>query len=99
MEIQRASALFNSLENDLRATNPPLTPTFSPNTSNQNFQIGILFNVVESFGNKVFKDDSLSTPIALRARVVSYALVAYMVFIESGLEIERDSAFLIVGSD
>jgi hypothetical protein len=35
---------------DWRATIAPLTPTISPNTSNLNFEIDILFNVVESSG-------------------------------------------------
>ena len=40
-----------------------------------------MFNAVESFGNCVFENDN--SPTALRARVVSYALEAYKVFIES----------------
>jgi hypothetical protein len=36
---------------DWRATNVPLTPTISPNTSIQNFEIAIFFNVVKSSGN------------------------------------------------
>jgi hypothetical protein len=47
-------------------------PKISSNTSNQNFEMVILFNVVESSENYVFEDDNLPTP--LRARVVSYAL-------------------------
>jgi hypothetical protein len=35
---------------------PPVMPTISPNTSNKNFEIGILFNVVENSGNFVFED-------------------------------------------
>ena len=46
-------------------------PQFS-NIFNQNFEIVILFNVVETSGNYVFEDDN--PPIALRERVVSYAL-------------------------
>jgi hypothetical protein len=41
----------------------------------------------------------MTAPKTLRARVVSYALAAYKVFIESGpilLQIERASAILIV---
>ena len=42
--------------------------------------MAIFFNVVENSGNYVFEDDN---PLrALRARVVSYALGAYKVFIE-----------------
>jgi hypothetical protein len=56
-------------------------PTISPNTSNQNFEIAISFNLVESSENWIFEDDSPFT--ALRARVVIYDLGAYKVFIES----------------
>jgi hypothetical protein len=44
--------------------------------------MAILFNVIVRFGNYAFEDDNL-LPIAFRTRVVSYALRAYMVFIES----------------
>ena len=60
-----------------------------------------MFNVVERSGNYVFEDDT--PPTALRARVVSHALKAFKVFIESlvvetskgliQLEIDRASAF------
>jgi hypothetical protein len=61
-----------TVKSDWKATNPPLIPTISPNTSNQNIEIGILFNVIENSGYCVFEDDK---PIKLlRARVVSYAL-------------------------
>jgi hypothetical protein len=36
-------------KSDWKATNTPSTPTISPNTSNQNFEIAILFSVVGSF--------------------------------------------------
>ena len=65
------------VESDSRATIAPLTPVISPNTSNQNFGIAILFNIVECSGNQVFEDDNPLT--ALRARVVSYFLGAYKV--------------------
>jgi hypothetical protein len=65
---------FLIVECDWRATKPSLTPTISPNTSNQNFEIDILFNVVERSGNYVFEDDT--PPTVPRARVVSYALGA-----------------------
>jgi hypothetical protein len=48
---------FLIVKTDWRATNLPPTPTISPNTSNQNFEIAILFNVVEKSGNEVFEDD------------------------------------------
>jgi hypothetical protein len=57
LEIERASA-FLIVERDWRATNVPLTPTIFPNTSNQNFEIAILFNVVESSGSYVIEDDN-----------------------------------------
>jgi len=42
---------FLIIKRNWRATNLPLMPTFSPNTSNQNFEITILCNVVESSEN------------------------------------------------
>jgi hypothetical protein len=63
---------FLIVESDWVESSPPFTPTISPNTSNQNFEIAILFNVVEWSGNYVFEVDNPS--IALRSRVVSYAL-------------------------
>ena len=71
---------FLIVESDWRATKPPLTPPISPNTSNKNFEIAILFNVVEKSGNYIFGDDT--PPTALRVRVVIYALGTYKVFIE-----------------
>jgi hypothetical protein len=59
----------------LRITNIPLTATISQNTSNQNFEIAILFDVVKKSGNYRFDDDT--PPTALRKRVVSYALGAF----------------------
>ena len=56
-------------------------PKISPNTSNQNFETAILFKVVEKSGNYIFEDDP--SPTSLRAKVVSYALGTYTVFIES----------------
>jgi hypothetical protein len=49
------------VESDSKATDTPSTPTISPNTSNQNFDIAILFNVVESSGNYIFVQDIHST--------------------------------------
>jgi hypothetical protein len=46
------------------------------NTSNQNFEIAILFSVVD------FQMENRHSPTTLRARVVSYVLGAYKVFIE-----------------
>jgi len=39
-----------------RATDPPPKPTISLNTSNQNFEITILFNAFDRSRNYVFKD-------------------------------------------
>jgi hypothetical protein len=74
LEIERASALLKA-KSDWRATKNPLTPSISLNTSNQNFEMAILFNVVESSGNEVFEDDN--PPTDLRSSVVLYALGAY----------------------
>jgi hypothetical protein len=41
-----------------KATNTPSKPTIYPKTSNKNFEIAILFNVVENSVNLVFKDDN-----------------------------------------
>ena len=65
------------VKSDWRKANTPPTPTISPKTSNKNFEIAILFNVVEKSENYVFGDDT--APTALSARVVSYAMGAYKV--------------------
>ena len=41
---------------------PPTKPIIFPNTSNQNFEITILFNVFERSGNYVFKDKKSPHP-------------------------------------
>ena len=71
------------VESEWRATNPPLPPTIFPNTFNQSLEIAIFFNVAESSGNNVFEDDEILR--APSAKVVSYALGAYMVFIDSAV--------------
>jgi hypothetical protein len=72
---------FLTVEREWKAANRPLTLTIFPNTSNHNLETANLFNVVESSGNYVFEDDEpLRAP---RAKVVSYALRAYKVFIDS----------------
>jgi hypothetical protein len=38
---------FLIVESDWKAANTPSTPTISPNASNQNFEIAILFKVVD----------------------------------------------------
>jgi hypothetical protein len=45
---------FLTVKSNCRATNLPPTPTIFSNTSNKNFEIAILFNVVENSGNYVF---------------------------------------------
>ena len=62
---------FFIVESDWRAINPSLTLTISPNTSHQNFEITIMLNVVERFGNYVFDDDN-PPPQSSRAKVVIY---------------------------
>ena len=71
---------FLIVESEWRVINPLLTPTISPKTFNQSLEIAILFNVVESSVNYVFKYDE--PPRVPRAKVVSYALGAYKVFID-----------------
>jgi hypothetical protein len=68
---------FLIVKSDWRKTNTPPTPIISLKTSNKNFEIAILFNVVEKSGNYVFEDVTL--PRTLSTRVVSYALGAYEV--------------------
>ena len=66
------------VKSDWKATNPLPRPPFFQ--IHYNFEIAILFNVVEKSGNYVFGDDNPLT--AQRARVVSYAIGAYKVYIE-----------------
>jgi hypothetical protein len=84
---------FLIVESDWRATKPPVIPIISPNTSNQSFEIDILFDVVQRSRNYVFEDDT--PPTALRARVASYALLAYNVYIESVVVKTSKTAHLI----
>ena len=70
---------FLIVKSDWRTTNNPFPHTITPNASNQNFEIAILFDEAKKSGNYVFEDDTPRT--ALRARVVSYTLGAYKVFI------------------
>jgi len=58
--------------------NTPLKTIISPNTSNQSFEIGILFSVIGRAGNYVFEDD---TPPLYKhqGKVVCYALGSYKV--------------------
>jgi hypothetical protein len=56
-------------------------PSISSNTSNQNFEIAILINAVESSGNYIFQKDTPPSTV-IRARVITYALGAYKVFIQ-----------------
>jgi hypothetical protein len=60
----------------------PPTPTISTSLSNQNFEIAILFSVIERSGNYIFKDGK--SPTVLRDRVISYTLETYEVYIEKG---------------
>jgi hypothetical protein len=77
---------FLIVESDCKATNTPSTLTISPNTSNKNFEIAILFNVVDfliriSFLRAILLTAFREPPKALRERVESYTLGAYKVFI------------------
>jgi len=53
LDIETASALL-LVKSDWRTTNSPPTPTISPNTSNQNFEMVIFFNEVKRSGNNLF---------------------------------------------
>ena len=46
---------FLSGQKDWRATSPPPTPIYSPKLSDQNFEIVILFSIVERSNNYVFR--------------------------------------------
>ena len=91
---------FLIVKSEWRVINLPFMTTISPNTFNQSLETAIFFNVVESSGNYIFKDDE--PPRAPRAKVVSISLRAYKVFIDRfvvklqkgliQLEIERASA-------
>ena len=72
---------FLIVESDWKATSTPSTPTISPNTSKQNFEIPILFNAFESSGNYTFEQGT--SPTVFRARVISYALGAYKFLLKS----------------
>jgi len=64
----------------LEGNNLPPSLTISPKTSDRNFEIAILFTVIKRSGNYVFEDDD--PPKTFRARVVSYVLEAFKVYIE-----------------
>jgi hypothetical protein len=72
---------FLIVESDWKETITPSTPTISPSTSDQYFEIAIFFSVVD-FQIEIMLLRGHS-PTALRARVVSYALGAYKVLRES----------------
>jgi hypothetical protein len=71
---------FLIVESDWKATNTPSMPIISPNTSNKDFDIAILFHAVQSSENYTFEQDT--PPRVFKARVISYALGAYKVSIE-----------------
>jgi hypothetical protein len=75
---------FLIVENDCRATNLFSRPPFSQTHAIKILRQPFFFNVIESSGNYVLEDDKPSpSPTALRERVISYALGAYKVLIES----------------
>jgi hypothetical protein len=79
LEIGVAFALFHRWV-DSKATETPSMPTISPNTSNKDFEIDILFHAVQSSGNYAVEEDT--PPTVFRARVTSYILEANEVSIE-----------------
>jgi hypothetical protein len=76
---------FLIVQSDWKATNSPSTSTISPNTSNQNLEIASLLSVVDFLIEIMFlrRNFVLRRNTALRARVVSYALGSYKIFITS----------------
>ena len=73
----------------------PPTPIIPPNTSNPNFEIAILFSVVDFQIENMFLRRTL--PQTLRTRVLSYALGAYKVFIE-GVVVETSKGAHLTGN-
>jgi hypothetical protein len=66
-------------QSDLRAANPHIV--FSTNASDRTFEKANCLKVVENYqSNKVFRVDGI--PQSPGVRVISYAPVAYKVFIE-----------------
>ena len=60
LEIEGTSAPFNCQKWLRGQQTPSQRPSFLLNTNtNQNFEIAILFNVIERSGNYVFEDDNL----------------------------------------
>ena len=57
--IPKGQLPFIRVEGNWRATSPPPKPTISPNTSNQNFEMAILFDIIERCGYYVFEDDNI----------------------------------------
>ena len=86
---------FLIVKSDWRATSPPPTPIIPPNTSNKNFEIAILFSVVDFHIENIFLGGH--SPTTLRARVLSYALGAYKVFIE-GVVVETSKQAQLIGN-
>ena len=61
LEIERAIALFHSQQWLEGIYPPPSHVPNSLNTSNQNFEIAIFFNLVERSRNHIFEDDNPSS--------------------------------------
>ena len=87
---------FLIVESDWSANSPLPTPTISPNTSNQNFDIPVLFSVVDFQVENIFLR-RIPPPTTLRARGLSYALGAYKVFIE-GVVVETSKQAHSIGN-
>ena len=64
------------VESDWKAANNPSTPTISPNTSNQNFKIAILFRVTDFQRENMFFEE-VTPPQPLGQGFCSYALEVY----------------------
>ena len=66
---------FSIVESNWRATNPPLMPTISSNTSNQNFEIAVFLSVVDFQIENMFLRRKL--PHNPQGKGFSYALGVY----------------------
>ena len=74
----------------LRMTNPP-QPIIYPKLSDQNFEIAILFNVVERVANNVFEDENPTQPSGLRVLVLPWG---HIIFFIENFVVEATKGFI-----
>ena len=86
---------FLIVESDWRATSPPPTLIISPNTSNQNFEIAILFSVVDFHIENIFLRKTL--PLNPQSKGFKLRPWVYTVFIE-GVVVETSKGAHSIGN-